>query len=118
MHTLLTWGFPALVQKDSQFVRKHWPTSRDLLFDLKTAKGRHKALDLAGRRGFAGFQVASPQEGATISVPLATSLFVAACFQYPTVKRCRTWVGRSSSSIIATTSRYRSAGHNRDFLQI
>jgi hypothetical protein len=30
------------------------------------------------------------------------SLFVAACFQYPTVKRCRTWVGRSSSSIIAT----------------
>jgi hypothetical protein len=34
------------------------PTSRDLLFDLKTAKGRHKALDLAGRRGFAEFQVA------------------------------------------------------------
>jgi hypothetical protein len=38
----------------------------------------------------------------SVSVPLATSLFVAACFQYPTVKRCRTWVGRSSSSIIAT----------------
>src|SRR6476620_5922489 len=38
----------------------------------------------------------------SVSLPLATSLFVAACFQYPTVKRCRTWVGRSSSSIIAT----------------
>ena len=38
----------------------------------------------------------------SVSVPLATSLFVAACFQYPTVKRCRRWVGRSSSSIIAT----------------
>jgi N-ethylmaleimide reductase len=38
----------------------------------------------------------------SVSVPRATSLFVAACFQYPTVKRCRTWVGRSSSSIIAT----------------
>jgi hypothetical protein len=34
------------------------PTSRDLLFDLKTAEGRHKALNLAGRRGFAGFEVA------------------------------------------------------------
>jgi hypothetical protein len=38
----------------------------------------------------------------SVSVPQATSLFVAACFQYPTVKRCRRWVGRSSSSIIAT----------------
>src|ERR1700733_9067807 len=36
----------------------------------------------------------------SVVVPLATLLFVAACFQYPTVKRCRTWVGRSSSSII------------------
>src|SRR6476620_3226028 len=26
------------------------PTSQELLFDLKTTKGRHKALDLAGRR--------------------------------------------------------------------
>ena len=35
-----------------------YPTYRDLLFDLKTAQRRHKALDLAGRRGFVGFQVA------------------------------------------------------------
>ena len=30
----------------------------DFLFDLKTAEGRHKALDFAGRGGFAGFHVA------------------------------------------------------------
>ena len=33
-------------------------TSRNLLFELKIAEGCHKGLDLAGRRGIAGFQVA------------------------------------------------------------
>ena len=41
-----------------EHISKQKPTSGDLLFDLKTAKGRHKALDLAGRRGFARREVA------------------------------------------------------------
>ncbi len=46
-----------LVGAESQIVSA-MPTFRGLIVRLETAKGGHEVFDLAGRRGFAGFEVA------------------------------------------------------------